>query len=104
LEIEMTSKERITDLLSEKRAYLSAEFGVQKIGLFGSHQKDTADAGSDIDLVVKFSRPIGYRFFALVDYLEDLLGAPVDLLTTTGIEGIRVPRVAREIRDSVEYV
>jgi uncharacterized protein len=97
----MTSKEEITALLNEKRAYLAAEYGVQKIGLFGSYEKGTASAESDIDLVIEFSRPIGFRFFALAEYLEELLGAPVDILTPAGIEGIRVPRVAKEIRESV---
>ncbi len=100
----MLTKKRITALLEEKRAYLSAEFGVGKIGLFGSYEKGTADAGSDIDLVVEFSHPIGFRFFALEEYLEKLLGAPVDILTPAGIEGIRVPRVAREIRETLVYV
>ena len=100
----MVSKEKITSLLEEKQAYLSAEFGVQKIGLFGSYEKDTAQMGSDIDLVIEFSRPIGFRFFALADYLEKLLGAPVDILTPAGIDGIRVPRVAQEIQESVVYV
>jgi predicted nucleotidyltransferase len=100
----MTSKKKIAALLNEKRAYLAAEFGVQKIGLFGSYEKGTASAESDIDLVIEFSRPIGFRFFALAEYLEELLGAPVDILTPAGIEGIRVPRVAKEIRESVAYV
>lgn len=100
----MTSKKKITALLNEKRAYLAAEFGVQKIGLFGSYEKGTASVESDIDLVIEFSRPIGFRFFALAEYLEELLGAPVDILTPAGIEGIRVPRVAKEIRESVVYV
>ena len=104
LETGMSSNERITALLSEKRAYLSAEFGVQRIGLFGSQSKGTAGSASDIDLVVEFAQPIGYRFFALAEYLEELLGAPVDILTPAGIEGIRVPRVAREIRESLVYV
>ena len=100
----MTSKKKITALLNEKREYLAAEFGVQKIGLFGSYEKGTASAESDIDLVIEFSRPIGFRFFALAEYLEELLGASVDILTPAGIEGIRVPRVAKEIRESVVYV
>ena len=100
----MVTKEKITTLLEEKQSYLSAEFGVQKIGLFGSYEKGTAQKGSDIDLVIEFSRPIGFRFFALIDYLEELLGAPVDILTPAGIDGIRVPRVAQEIQESVVYV
>lgn len=100
----MISKEKITELLEEKQAYLSAEFGVEKIGLFGSYEKGTAKTGSDIDLVIEFSRPIGFRFIALAEYLEQLLGAPVDILTPAGIEGIRVPRVAQEIQETVVYV
>ena len=100
----MTSKEKITALLEEKRAYLAAEFGVKKIGLFGSYEKGTATAESDIDLVVEFAQPIGFRFFALAEYLEELLGAPVDILTPAGIEGIRVPQVAAEIQESIAYV
>ena len=100
----MLTKESITILLKEKQAYLAAEFGVARIGLFGSYEKGTAKKGSDIDLVVEFSRPIGFRFFALAEYLEELLGASVDILTPAGIEGIRVPHVAKEIQESVAYV
>lgn len=98
------TKEKITALLKENQDYLSAEFGVQKIGLFGSYEKGTAKAGSDIDLVIEFSRAIGFRFIALAEYLEELLGAPVDILTPAGIEGIRVPRIAQEIQETVAYV
>jgi predicted nucleotidyltransferase len=100
----MNTKEKLSTILEEQQAYLSAEFGVEKIGLFGSYSKGTAQEGSDIDLVIEFSRPIGFRFFALVDYLEKALGAPVDVLTPAGIEGIRVQRVAQEIQESVVYV
>jgi uncharacterized protein len=100
----MTNKEKITALIEEKRTYLETEFGVKKIGLFGSYEKGTAKAESDIDLVIEFGRPIGFRFFALAEYLEELLGAPVDILTPAGIAGIRVPRVAKDIQESVAYV
>lgn len=100
----MLTKEKITNLLKEKQSYLAVEFGVARIGLFGSYEKGTAQENSDVDLVVEFSRPIGFRFFALAEYLEKLLGVPVDILTPTGIAGIRVPRVAQEIQESVVYV
>jgi len=100
----MITKEKITAQLKEKQTYLSAEYGVQKIGLFGSYEKGTAQAKSDIDLVIEFSHPIGFQFFSLKEYLEKMLGAPVDILTTSGIKGIRVPRVAQEIKETVAYV
>jgi predicted nucleotidyltransferase len=100
----MTTREQITKSLQENRAYLRSEFGVEKIGLFGSYGKGTADGDSDIDLVIEFARPIGFRFVVLAEYLEKLLGAPVDILTPEGVNGIRVPHVATEIQESVVYV
>ncbi len=44
----------------------------------------------------QFSHPIGFFFFTLAEYLEKLLGAPVDILTPARIEEIRVPQVAKE--------
>ena len=40
----------------------------------------------------------------LAEYLEKLLGAPVDILTPAGVAGIRVPQVMAEIQETVAYV
>ena len=83
------TRDQITQILRGNRAHLSAEFGVDKIGLFGSYNKDTAVEGSDIDLVIEFTRPIGFRFVELAEYLEEILGAPVDILTPAGVETMK---------------
>lgn len=98
------NRRKIIQLLREKQPYLAAEFGVSKIGLFGSYAKGRTTATSDIDIVVEFSRPVGFRFFELVDYLESLLGQKVDVLTLTGIQSIRIKRVAQDITESIVYV
>jgi predicted nucleotidyltransferase len=72
--------------------------------LFGSYLKGQPDETSDIDIIVEFERPIGFRFFELADYLEDLLGRRVDVLTPAGIQNIRIKRVAKNITESVVYV
>jgi len=100
----MTSQSQIIKILQDQQAYLHAEFGVEKIGLFGSYAQGTAGEGRDIDLMIKFERPIGFRFMALAEYLEKLLGAPVDILTPAGVAGIRVPQVMAEIQETVAYV
>ena len=100
----MTTREQITKSLQENSEYLHSEFGVEKIGLFGSYGKGEAHSGSDIDLVIEFTRPIGFRFVLLAEYLEKLLGAPVDILTPEGVNGIRVPQVAADIQESIAYV
>ena len=38
------------------------------------------------------------------DYLEELLGKPVDVLTLGGLQGIRNPHVAQSVRESIVYV
>jgi uncharacterized protein len=100
----MLSQEKIIQLLQEKHAYLNAEFGVSKIGLFGSYVQGKANKASDIDLVVEFERPVGFRYFELVDYLESLLGKKVDVLTPAGIQNIRIEQVAKNITESIIYV
>jgi predicted nucleotidyltransferase len=100
----MLSTEKVVELLQEKQAYLAAEFGVSKIGLFGSYAKGQSNDASDIDLFVEFERPIGFRFIELVDYLENLLGQKVDVLTSAGIQNIRIERIARSISQSIVYV
>ncbi len=41
---------------------LSSEFGIKRIGVFGSVAKKADRDQSDIDLVVEFDRPIGLKF------------------------------------------
>ncbi len=100
----MLTREKITDILLEKSQYLASEYGVKRIGLFGSYAKGTPTEASDIDIVVEFERPIGFRFIEFTEYLEDLLGKRVDVLTDAGIQGIRIARVAQDIEESIVYV
>ena len=99
----MTQKE-IKDLLGEKYPYLASEYGVKRIGLFGSYAKDVPHEASDIDIVVEFRHPIGFRFIELAEYLENLLGKKVDVLTPPGIQGIRITHIAQDIEGSIVYV
>ncbi len=96
--------EQIKKILNEHRDYLRAEYGVEKIGLFGSYQQGTATPESDLDLVIEFSAPIGFRFVELAEFLEELFGKRVDILTPAGVAGIRVPEVAAEIQGTMAYV
>lgn len=100
----MLTRERIFELLRENYSYLVTQFGVKRIGLFGSYALDKAGAASDVDVVVEFQRPIGLQFVELVEYLEQLLGKKVDVLTPAGIQSIRVNSVACRIMESIIYV
>ncbi|MCS6964324.1 MAG: nucleotidyltransferase family protein [Thermoflexus sp.] len=95
------SREEIITLLRRHYSFLAAQYGVKRIGLFGSYARGEPGETSDIDLVVEFDRPIGFAFIELAEYLENLLGRKVDLLTPMGLRGIRLPEVASEIEQSV---
>ena len=97
-------KEQIVNILRREFAYLRSNYGVRRIALFGSFASDMAKDGSDIDLVIEFERPLGFRFFELSDYLEKVLGRKVDILTPDAVTGIRVPSVAQSIKGTMFYV
>lgn len=99
------NKERITEILLDNYGYLASEYGVKRIGLFRSYAKETSiQPTSDVDIVVEFDRPIGFKFMELADFLEGILGKPVDLLTENTIQNIRYPHIAQSIRESIIYV
>jgi hypothetical protein len=100
----MLTKSEIILILKEKYPFLVSEYGVKRIGLFGSYTKGKSTEFSDVDIVVEFDRPIGFRFMEFSEYLEELLGKRVDVLTPAGIRGIRIERIARSIEESIEYV
>lgn len=54
-------------------------------GLFGSFARGEANAESDIDLLVRFSKPKGYNWLDAAFEIEDVLGKKVDLITEGGL-------------------
>jgi predicted nucleotidyltransferase len=61
-------------------AKLLHQFGVTKIGLFGSFLHRSSHSRSDIDFLVAFDQPTFDRYMELKFYLEDLFGRKVDLV------------------------
>lgn len=106
--MEMYSKFDILKILTREMPYLRTEYGVESIALFGSFSRGNPVAESDIDLLVSLTKPLGFSFIQLADYLEDKLGRKVDLVTATTLErGAADPRrahIAREIQESLVYV
>jgi len=97
-------REEITRIIKENYDILTTEYGVSRIGFFGSVAKNTMTEDSDLDIVVEFKRPIGFKFIRLVEYLENIFGKKVDVLTKDGIENIRVKEIAINIERDLVYV
>lgn len=73
--------------------FLVNEYGVKRIGYFGSYVTGKQDDDSDIDILVEFSQPCGWKFFTLEKLLEDQLGKEVDLVTISAIK--------KQLKDSI---
>jgi len=96
-------KGEIKAILAANMAYLSREYGVERLGLFGSYVRNEQRPDSDIDLLVEFAsnRSIGlFRFVHLKNHLSDLLGTEVDLVTPAALK----PVIGEQILSEVEYI
>lgn len=71
--------------LKNRLAPIFEKYGVRKAVLFGSYGKGTANAKSDVDLLVD-SGLRGLRFVGLSEDIQQVLGIDVDLLDVTHIE------------------
>ena len=86
--------------LNELKPILADRFNVSRIGYFGSYVTGDQTGTSDLDLLVEFSKPIGWEFFTLEKFLENEFGLRVDLVTKDALkERIKIP-----ILNQVKYV
>ena len=86
-------RDHVLAVLSAHRDDLRLRYGVRSIVVFGSVARDEAGPKSDVDLLVEFDRPIGIRFYELIDHLETLLGCSVDLGTPQSLK----PRIRSHV-------
>ena len=100
----MLTKTAIQQRLRSNHAHFASKYGVRKMGLFGSYVSGLPNETSDVDLLVEFERPLGFKFMEFAEDLETLLGIKVDVLTVPGLETIRLGDVAADIARNVEYV
>jgi len=77
----MKTIQEIQRILKEHKEEIRKKYGVVIVGIFGSYAKGEQKESSDVDIIVELERPIGLKFYELWDYLENLLGIKVDVLT-----------------------
>ena len=94
----MQSREEIFATLRHLKGDIATRFSVSRIGIFGSVARSEQTEASDIDILVEFSRPVGFfTFLELEEYLSTRLGAPVDLVTPDALKPLIRERVAAEV-------
>jgi predicted nucleotidyltransferase len=96
----MLSRIEILNKLSELKPQLRDDFSVKSIGLFGSYSDDSFNEESDIDLIVEFEKPIGWKFFTLELFLENIFNKKIDLVTKNSLKD----PIKQQILNQVNFV
>lgn len=87
--------------LIQQKAYLNDKYFVKGIGVFGSMAKNQSTSSSDIDLLVEFTKPVGFfQFVRLENYLSNILKREVDLVTKNALK----PAIKDSVLKDVIYV
>jgi uncharacterized protein len=90
----MKTLEEIKQALERHKETLEEKFKVKEIGIFGSLVRGEQEENSDLDILVDFSEPVGFfNFLELEEYLEDITGMKVDLVSKKALK----PRIGRHI-------
>jgi uncharacterized protein len=87
----------ILETLRQHRGEL-AEFGVQRIGLFGSYVRGKAKPESDMDILVEMDAPTFRSYTRLWSFLESLFGCEIDLVLSDNLKLRLRPHVLGEVR------
>jgi hypothetical protein len=74
------TRNQIINLLRTEKSYLTKEFGVINIGLFGSFATGQPDRDSDIDLIVELREPRFDYLAGLQVYLEKKFSRRIEIV------------------------
>lgn len=96
-----STRQDILSSLKKIKGEVAREYPVKTIGVFGSVARDEQTGTSDIDLLVEFSKPVGFvTFMRLEQFLSEHLGKPVDLVTPDSLK----PVIRQDVLAEVIYV
>lgn len=75
-------------------------YGVKQIGLFGSFVRDEGKEDSDVDFLVDFEKEKKTlsNLVDLGEFLENLFGKKVDIITLPGLSPFIGPHILKEVQ------
>lgn len=88
-------------VILEEKGNIAQNFGVKKIGIFGSFVFGDFTPKSDIDILVEFQKAISYfELISLEDYLSKKLGRKADVVPKKALKAY----IKNDILNSTVYV
>ncbi|MBN8701894.1 MAG: nucleotidyltransferase family protein [Bacteroidetes bacterium] len=101
MNLPVKTKQELIDRLLSNQEHITS-YGVKRLGIFGSFVRDAAKETSDIDFYVDIAPEYKTlkNFIGLGDYLEQLTGRKIELVTPQSLSKYIGPYILKE----VEYV
>lgn len=90
MDLALSEKEKIVEICKRN--------DISYCALFGSFARGEADKESDIDLLVRFSKPKGFNWIDAALEIEDALNRKVDLVTEDGLSPHIRKRVLKDLK------
>lgn len=91
------SREQIKKQINSQIPHLKTKYHIKKLGIFGSVARGEQNRQSDVDILVEFSAPIGlFDFMDVEQYLAEVLGKKVDLVTKRALKPIIKDEILKE--------
>lgn len=83
----MKSLEDIQNLLREHQDLVQERFRVTEMRVFGSYVRQEQTLSSDVDILIDYEQaPTLWMIGELRDYLSEVLGLPVEVVTEKGLK------------------
>jgi uncharacterized protein len=97
----MKTINEILQVLSLQKQSLCENYQITEIGIFGSYARGEETEASDIDILVGYeTAPTFVMLVELRDYLSQLFGLKVDIVTKNGLK----PRIRDRVLAEAIYI
>ncbi|GAX37305.1 nucleotidyltransferase family protein [Nodularia sp. NIES-3585] len=97
----MKNINEIRQVLSLQKQSLCENYQITEIGIFGSYARGEETEASDIDILVDYeTAPTFIMLVELRDYLSQLFGLKVDIVTKNGLK----PRIRDRVLSEAIYI
>ncbi len=90
MDLALSEKEKIIEICKRN--------DISYCAVFGSFARAEANEKSDIDLLVRFSKPKGFNWLDAAFEIEDAIGKKVDLVTEKGLSPHIKDNVLRDLQ------
>jgi predicted nucleotidyltransferase len=74
-------KKEIIQILRDYKKEFAEQYSILAIGVFGSVAREEAGEDSDVDVVIRISKPDLFMLVGIKNELEERLHRPVDIVT-----------------------